>query len=211
MLLNTLFTLGTVLALQITNRILTRLSITASHSDLLVSQITSTSFQGLLIEVSFYSLYIGSVSETIPCCLFGYFIYDLINLCTKPFGKTMYEIHIHHIAVLSIMFLIKTFTHYSLPLLVQLIIILESSSFMLNIMNICKQYIHQPVYSRILALVNLFVYGITRCILFPVWIYYYSFDGELTVLKGFLILVFVLGNIAFVVWFYKLLSKYLKK
>jgi hypothetical protein len=81
---------------------------------------------------------------------------------------------------------------------------------MLNITNIGKQYV-PPGYSRALALANLVVYGGTRCILFPIWIYTYSLEDEFTILKGLLVSIFVLGNIAFGVWFYKLLLKYLTK
>lgn len=185
-----------------------------SQHDYTVSQIISGGFQIYLIGIALYMMYIQSTSSFLFGIMFGYFLYDLVNLVQKPFGRTMYAIHGHHIGSILFMGHLYLYTPYDPVMYPIMLLILESSSLLLNVVGLLKQ-IADPVYHKVIQLVTVVLYGISRIVMFPLWIYVFGrqhmIQGTFDTAIGIAIGACVFANSIFAVWFYKLLLKYLKK
>jgi len=209
--------LGFATGLEACNWLVTRIMPTQSQQsqhDYTVSQIISGGFQIYLIGISFYMMYIQSTSTFLYEIMAGYFIYDLLTLLRKPFGRTMYAIHGHHIGSILFMGHLYLYTSYDPLMYPLLLVILESSSLLLNVVGLLKQ-MADPVHHKSIQLATVVLYGLSRIVLFPLWIYMFGrqhmIQGTFDTAIGIVIGACVFANSIFAVWFYKLLLKYLKK
>jgi len=200
--------LGTIIGLQGCNWIVTRVLPTQAHHDHVVGQVVGAGFQATIISIALWMMYNQINTVLVPSLLFGYFVYDLIDLLRKPDWQTLYIVH--HIISLLLMLFIKVFTDHN-DIFYPMIVLLESSTLTMNIGNLLKQVV-SPVYYKLLNLLNIVVYGITRVLLFPVWIYYYGSRAQIfDSVIGITLVLFIAAYGMFLVWFYKFLLKYLRK
>ena len=210
-----LFTIiGFATGLVACNWLVTRFLPTQSQHDYTVSQIVSAGFQIYMIGISLYMMYIQSTTTFLYEMMFGYFVYDLINLFQKPFGRTMYVIQGHHIVTMLFIAYNYLSTPYDSLLYPLLLIILESSSLLLNVTGLLKQMV-DPIHYKAIQFVTVVLYGLSRVVLFPIWIYMFGrhhlIHNTFDIAIGITIISCIAGNILFAIWFYKLLLKYLKK
>ena len=108
----------------------------------------------------------------------GYYIYDTIQLLTKPYGKTLRLFHVHHVLTVSL----ATYIHMldmSLYYYMYLNIIyglLEISGAAINITNLLIHIYPSSKYIIPCSFMNLSIYFITRIVVFPILILYAAQD-----------------------------------
>jgi hypothetical protein len=178
------------------------------NHNMTVGQIVSATLQIVILCWTAMMLLTNSFTNTPVEIFAGYLIYDSIDLVVKPIGKNVTEFHVHHCLVIFLMLIIYYFVDYNIFNCYSMLLVLETSALMLNITNLTKQYI--PSFKQINT-INVFVYFVSRVVLFPVCIYYWINNvlvhGTLHFASGLSTLLLVLGYIGFCWWFMKLYKK----
>lgn len=200
--------IGSALTLTACSWILSLTMPRQPRHNMTVGQIMSASFQIVLLSWGITNMLMNNLSSILLDVFIGYLMYDTIDLIVKPIGKNVTELYVHHILSIFLIMIIKYFTDYNILYAYAVLLALEASSLMLNITNLTKQFF--PDFRHINT-INLYVYFLSRIVVYPVLIIFYYQDlvarHALTYISGFTVILLSLGGILFIWWFMKLYEK----
>ena len=139
----------------------------------------------------------------------AYFIYDLIMLSSTPRGQKQILFFIHHIFS-CVLLLGNLWSVKPSPVIYSnlIILLLESSSPLLNAVKIFEEYDKNAKVTRQLWHWTIFTYGISRLFLFPILMSIYLYSQYVNVfyynVQVFMSIMIIVGSI---MWFYKMVRR----
>ena len=73
--------------------------------DRTLGQLVAATCQSLMTGWSLYNLVLGSSVQYLDQLIIGFYIYDIVHILTKPYGKTQRIYLLHHIATIFFIYL----------------------------------------------------------------------------------------------------------
>lgn len=176
--------------------------------DRTIGQLVATGAQILIVLGALLDLI--TPIPSLASLVIGFYLYDMIHLYTKPYGKSQQIFLVHHagtIALLSYLCWIES--PYTTATNV-FYILLEVSSISINTVNLIKYF--WPTEPRLnqLRFANVAIYGLTRVVLYPltlgISIYFVAHSNQILIHVP---PVFALGllYIMYVQWFVAMITK----
>lgn len=178
--------------------------------DRTLGQLVAATCQSLMTGWSLYNLILGSSVQGLDQLVIGFYIYDIVHILTKPYGKTQRIYLLHHIATIFFIYLNTLNIHRNVFSTNISYLLMESSSATINITTIIVHEI--PRYKSFVNKVNIIVYGLTRVILFPGNILYYlvdSLSSDQPILRSSELIMAILFYGLFVYWHQAMIKKIL--
>ena len=141
--------------------------------DRTVGQIMSATCQVLITVAAAVDL-ITPIHSLTPFVI-SYYLYDILHLCIKPYGKTKRHYLIHHAGTI----ILVTYGHliqspYKICINI-FYILLESSAATTNIVTSLTHAYPASQYTIPLSFINVVIYGTTRILLYPIHLGYYIY------------------------------------
>jgi len=180
--------------------------------DKTIGQLISSACQILIILGAIVDLF-TPITYLTPFVI-GYFVYDMIHLYTKPYGKTQSIFFLHHgltIVMVGYVYLIespyKSFNDICY-------ILLETSSLSLNITNSIKYFYPNHPNMKCINLINISIYGLSRILLYPInighgiYILYNSNNAYIIQLHIFPVFLLIILYAVCVNWFIAMVTKH---
>lgn len=178
--------------------------------DRTLGQVVAATCQFLMTGWSLSNLVLGSSIQALDQLVIGFYIYDIVHLLTKPYGKTQRIYLLHHIMSILFIYLNTLNIHRNVFSTNISYLLMESSSATINLTAIIVH--ERPRYKSFVNKVNVFVYGLTRVVLFPGNILYYfvdSLSSEQPLLRSCELIMAILFYGMFVYWHQAMIKKYL--
>jgi len=178
--------------------------------DRTLGQLVAATCQSLMTGWSLSNLILGSSVQALDQLVIGFYIYDIVHLLTKPYGKTQRIYLLHHIAAILFIYLNTLNIHRNVFSTNISYLLMESSSATINLTTIIVH--ERPRYKSFVNKVNIIVYGLTRVILFPGNILYYFIDSlssDQPILRSSELIMATLFYGLFVYWHQAMIKKYL--
>jgi hypothetical protein len=180
--------------------------------DKTIGQLISSACQILIIMGAVVDL-ITPIPYLTPFVI-GYFVYDMIHLYTKPYGKTQTIFFLHHgltIVMVGYVYLIespyKLFNDICY-------IVLETSSLSLNITNCIKYFYPNHPNMKLINFINISIYGLFRMLLYPInighgiYMLYNSNDAYIIQMHIFPVSLLLILYAVCVNWFIVMVTKH---
>jgi len=177
--------------------------------DRTIGQLVATVAQILIVAAACIDLF--TPVTTLSSLVIGFYVYDIIHLCIKPYGRTQQIYLIHHagtIALITYLHLIET--PYTKETDVYYIL-LEASSVSINSVNLIKYFYPYSNSLNALSRANVVVYGLTRIVLYPLnfaWILYNVVTSDHVWINVLPISGLILLYGAYIKWFMAMMAKH---
>ena len=179
-------------------------------TDRTLGQVVAATCQFLMTGWSLSNLVLGSSVQGLDQLVIGFYIYDIVHLLTKHYGKTQRIYLLHHVVTIVFIYLNTLNIHRNLLSTNISYLLMESSSATINLTAIIVH--ERPRYKSFVNKVNIIVYGLTRVILFPGNILYYfvdSLSSDQPLLRSSELIMAILFYGLFVYWHQAMIKKYL--
>ena len=134
--------------------------------DRTIGQLVATGAQILIVLGALLDLI--TPIPTLASLVIGFYLYDMIHLSTKPYGRTLQIYLYHHAATIALVGYVCWIESPYKTVIDIFYILLEVSSISINTVNLIKFF--RPTEPRLkqLTFANVAIYGLTRVILYPV-------------------------------------------
>jgi len=181
--------------------------------DRTIGQITGASCQLMIVVWAFLNLLsIGNI-DSLHNFVVSYYLYDMIHLYSKHYGRSQSIFFLHHTLCICMIAYLRYIESEYVVFSQLLYILMESSGFALNIMNLCKQFYPASKYIITCSSVNVITYGLTRVIVYPLVLGYYEYQLYISVSDTKYIYIFpnVLLSLLYCVsvwWFIAMVQKH---
>jgi len=144
--------------------------------DKTIGQIVNSICQSIIVAWAFCNLFLFNETESLNAFVIGFYIYDIIHLLTKHYGKTqrMYLVH-HGLSIVCIVYVQYIATGYN-PYININYILMEVSSTAINITNIIKFFNPASKYTITVSGINVNTYFITRVVFYPISLLFMTYD-----------------------------------
>ena len=134
-----------------------------------ISKLNAGSYQIIVVLWSLYNMIYSKSSYSLDESMIGYFMYDIFNLLSSPYGRKQRLYLFHHIMSIYIIHLNMLYNISPSIYTNMLYFLMEYGSCTLNWMKLSNEY--YP--SRRFKLLTYTTYGITRGICLPIFIVKY--------------------------------------
>jgi hypothetical protein len=158
--------------------------------DRTIGQIMGASCQFMIVAWAFLNLLFTGPIEPLHDLVISYYLYDMIHLYMKPYGRRQSIFFLHHtLSICMIAYIRYTQIEYT-TLSHSLYILMESSGCALNITNLYKQFYPASKHIITCSSVNIIIYGLTRVLVYPLILSYYEYQLYISVLDTKYIYIF---------------------
>jgi len=150
--------------------------------DRTIGQAMGASCQFIIVVWAFLNLPYSGPIEPLHDLVISYYLYDMIHLYIKPYGRRQSIFFLHHTLSICIIAYIR-YTQIDVIIFIQLMyILMESSGCALNITNLLKQFYPASKHIITYSFINVMIYGLTRVIIYPLIVSYYEYQLYISVL-----------------------------
>jgi hypothetical protein len=135
--------------------------------DRTIGQLVNSVCQLLIVVWAIYNLIIADRTDSLNEYVVGFYLYDIIHLCSNHYGKTQRMYIVHHLLTIGIIAYVQyVATGYSIFGNINYIL-LELSSTSINVANMTKFFNPVAKYNITISGINVNIYFITRIVAFP--------------------------------------------
>jgi len=148
--------------------------------DRTMGQLMSAMIQSIIITWAFLNLLTAGSIDPLHNFVISYYIYDMIHLYMKPYGKTQQIFFFHHsMGIFLIVYLQYTGLQYA-ELMHISYICMELSACSINILHLLRYAYPASKIHIVMSGVNLFLYGFLRLIVYGIALLYFTVTTDIT-------------------------------
>jgi hypothetical protein len=148
--------------------------------DRTIGQIISALCQSIIVMWTCINILTEWSIEPLHNFVISYYLYDMIHIYIKPYGKTQSIFFLHHsLSIFLIAYVRYAELHY-IAFMNTIYICMELSGLCINITNLLKYAYPTSKSNIVLSAINLMIYCILRQVIYGFTLLYYTVITELT-------------------------------
>jgi len=138
--------------------------------DRTIGQLVAGACQFLIVLWALWNRLMAGDLQPLHNFVLGFYLHDTIHLLVKPYGKTLRIFLVHHGVAIGLVLYLKYCPPSYYSFANEAYLLLELSAFSINATHVFRRFFITSKYNIALSALNLYLYCITRLILYPLMI-----------------------------------------